>query len=60
MAANQKLTRTIAMRQIERVRQEDSTLHVDFADSSTMQISLAGPTSSVIVRDKDGKLDYAD
>jgi hypothetical protein len=41
-------------------RQEDTTLHLDFADGSTMQISLAGPTSSVIVRDKDGKLEYTD
>ena len=60
MAANQKLTHAISTRQIEKVRQEDTTLHLDFADGSTMQISLAGPTSSVIVRDKDGKLEYAD
>lgn len=60
MAANQKLTHTIAMRQIEKVRQEDDTLHLDFADGSTMQVMLAGPTSSVMVRDKDGKLEYTD
>jgi hypothetical protein len=60
MAANQRLTHTIAMRQIEKVRQEDATLHLDFADGSTMQIMLAGPISSVMVRDKDGKLEYAD
>jgi hypothetical protein len=60
MAANQKLTRTIAMRQIEKVRQEATTLYLDFADGSTMQISLAAQTSSVMVRDKDGKLEYTD
>ncbi len=60
MAANQKLTRTIAMRQIEKVRQEGAMLYLDFADRSMMQIMLAGPTSSVMVRDKDGKLEYAD
>jgi hypothetical protein len=60
MAANQKLTHTIAMRRIENVRQEGVTLHLDFADGSTMQIILAGPTSSVMVRDEDGKLEYAD
>ena len=60
MAANQKLTHTIAMRRIENVRQEGAMLYLDFADGSTMQIMLAGPTSSVMVRDKDGKLEYAD
>ena len=48
------------MRRIEKVRQEGATLHLDFADGSTMQILLAGATSSVMVRDKDGKLEYAD
>jgi hypothetical protein len=56
MAANQKLTHTIATRQIDRVRQENSTLYLDLADGSTMQIQLAAPTSSVMVRDKTGKL----
>jgi hypothetical protein len=60
MAANQKLTRTITNRQIDKVRHEDDTLHLDFADGSTMQIKLAGPTSSVMIRDKAGKLEYSD
>jgi hypothetical protein len=60
MAANQKLTRTITNRRIDKVRQEDDTLHVDFADGSTMQIKLAGPTSSVMVWDRDWELEYAD
>ena len=60
MAANQKLTHTIAQRQIDSVRQENSTLYLDFADGSTMQMQLAAPTSSVMVRDKTGKLEYAD
>jgi hypothetical protein len=34
MAANQKLTHTITKRQIAKVRQEDDTLHLDFADGS--------------------------
>ena len=60
MAANQKLTHTIAKRQIDSVREVNGTLYLDFADGSTMQIQLAGPTSSVMVRDKTGKLEYAD
>jgi hypothetical protein len=60
MAANQKLTHIIGKRQVEKVRQEADTLHLDFADGSTVEIKLAGPTSCVMVRDKDGKLEYAD
>ena len=60
MAANQKLTHTIAKRQIDGVRQQNSTLYLDFADGSKMQLQLACPTSSVMVRDKTGKLEYAD
>ena len=52
MAANHKLTHTITKRQIDKVRQEDSTLHLDFADGSTMQISLS---RSDIVRDGAGQ-----
>ena len=47
-------------RQIDKVRQEGSTLHLDFTDGSTVQIMLAVPTSSVMVRDRDGKLEYTD
>ena len=35
MAANQKLTHTIAKRQIDSVRQVNGTLYLDFADGST-------------------------
>jgi hypothetical protein len=42
------------------VRQEGAVLHLDFADGSTMQVKLADPASSVMVRDKDDKLEYAD
>ena len=60
MPANQKLTHTISNRQVEKVRQDGDTLRLDFADGSTMEIKLAGPTSSVMVRDKEGKLEYTD
>jgi hypothetical protein len=40
MAANQKLTHTTAKRQIASVRQENSTLYLDFADRE--RISAAG------------------
>jgi hypothetical protein len=60
MAANQKLTHVIAGRAISTVRQEAAVLHLDFADGSSLQVKLADPGSSVMVRDKDGKLEYAD
>jgi hypothetical protein len=45
----------------QKIRREDaSKLDLDFADGSTRQIILAGATSSVMVRDKGGKLEYAD
>jgi hypothetical protein len=47
----------ISNRQIEKVRREDDTIHFDFEDGSTMEIKLAGPASSVMVRDRDGKLE---
>lgn len=60
MPANQKLTHTIANRVVDKVRQDDAVLVLDFTDGSTMQIKLADPTSSVMIRDKSGKLEYAD
>jgi hypothetical protein len=60
MHANQKLTSVIAGRAISGVRQDGSTLNLDFADGSTRQIKLADPASSVMLRDKAGKLEYAD
>jgi hypothetical protein len=60
MHANQKLTKVIAGRTVREVRQEEAALAVDFSDSSTLQIKLADPASSVMLRDKAGKLEYAD
>lgn len=60
MAANQKLTQVIAGRAVSAVRQDGAVLHLDFVDGSSMQVKLADPASSVMVRDKDGKLEYAD
>jgi hypothetical protein len=50
----------IAGRAVSGVRQDGSTLNIDFADGSTLQIKLADPASSVMLRDKAGKLEYAD
>lgn len=47
-------------RVVEKVRQEDHVLYLDFTGGSTMQIKLEDPASSVMVRDGSGKLEYAD
>lgn len=60
MASNQKLTHVIAGRTVKGVRQTDNVMNVDFTDGSTMQIKLAGPTASVMVRDGKNALEYLD
>jgi hypothetical protein len=60
MASNQKLTHVIAGRTVKAVRQTDDLLDIDFEDGSTLEIRLKEATASVIVLDKDHKLEYAD
>jgi hypothetical protein len=60
MHANQKLTKVVAGRTVSGVRQDGHTLSIEFSDGSTLQIQLADPASSVMLRDKQGKLEYAD
>jgi hypothetical protein len=55
MHANQKLANVIAGRTVSGVRQDGSTLNLDFSDGSTLQIKVADPASSVMLRDKQGK-----
>jgi hypothetical protein len=45
---------------VKAVRQQDNRLHLDFEDGGTWEIQTAEPTSSVMVRDKDHKMEYAD
>ncbi len=45
---------------IAAVRQQDTTLHLDFTGGGTMEIPLAEATSSVMLRDKDNHMEYAD
>jgi hypothetical protein len=60
MAANQKLTHVIAGRTVAKVQQADAMLSLEFSDGSKAEIKLEAATSSVIVRDASGKLEYAD
>jgi hypothetical protein len=45
---------------IKAVRQADTTLNLDFEDGSTLTITTAEPTASVMVRDKNHVMEYAD
>ncbi len=45
---------------ILKVRQEGTDLELDFVDGSSAQIVTAEATSSVMLRDKDGKFLYSD
>jgi hypothetical protein len=45
---------------VKSVRQQGTTLDLDFEDGSTLTIRTAEPTSSVMVRDKNQTLEYAD
>lgn len=45
---------------IKAVRQEGTTLSLDMEDGGTLEIPLAAETSSVMVRDASGTMEYAD
>ncbi len=45
---------------VKAARQKDDTLTLDFADGSSAAIKLAEATSSVMLRDGAGVLEYAD
>ncbi len=45
---------------VKSVRQAGTRLDLDLADGRTLEIPLAEETSSVMLRDKNGALEYAD
>ena len=47
-------------RTIKAVRQRNDVMNIDFNDGSTVKIKLAAATSSVMLRNGSGKLEYAD
>ena len=51
---------TLTNRTIRAVRQQGTSMKLDFNDNSTAAIKLAEATSSVMLRDKENKLEYAD
>ena len=47
-------------REVKAVRQQGTTLNLDFTDGSSAQVRLAEATSSVMLRDSKGTMEYAD
>jgi hypothetical protein len=47
-------------RKVKAVRQKATEFDLDFVDNSTAKITLAAETSSVMLRNKAGELEYAD
>ena len=45
---------------VKMVRQDGMVMELDFSDNSKAQIRLAEETSSVMLRDANGKFEYAD
>ena len=45
---------------VKGVHQGGTVLNIDFESGATLSIQTAEATSSVMVRDKDGKMEYAD
>lgn len=47
-------------RTVKAVRQSGDVMNLDFQDGTSAQVKLAEATSSVMLRDKGNKLEYAD
>ena len=60
MAPKHKLTNGIKGRQIQAAQQADRDLTIQFEDGSAVHIKLAEPTASVMLRDAQNKMEYAD
>jgi hypothetical protein len=60
MATNQKLTKLLAGRKVDSVRQRETELDIDFEDGSTLTLKLAASTQSVSLMSGDDKTEYAE
>ena len=49
-----------ALGRVKAVRQQSTTLNIDYDSAATLTLQTAEPTASVMLRAKDGTLEYAD
>jgi len=54
------ITDAMSGHMIKSVRQQGTTMNLDFTDGSSAQVALAEATSSVMLRDAKGAMEYAD
>ncbi len=59
MATNESLTKLLAGRKVDSVRQRGAELDIDFEDGSTLSLKLSGPSQSVTLTDTNDKQEYA-
>lgn len=59
MATNQQLTKLLAGRKVDSVRQREAEFDIDFEDGSTLTIKLATPNTSVTLVNGDDKTEYS-
>ena len=60
MATNQKLTKLLAGRKVDSVRQRDTELDIDFEDGSTLTVKLAAATQSINLMSSSDVSEYAE
>ena len=60
MATNQSLTKLLAGRKVDSVRQRETELDIDFADGSTLTLKLAAGTHTVTLTSSDDKTEYSE
>lgn len=60
MATHQKLTKLLAGRKVDSVRQRETELDIDFEDGSTLTIKLAAATQSVTLMGSNDQTEYAE
>lgn len=60
VARNEPLSKLLAGREVDSVRQRGAELDIDFTDGSTLSVRLAGPAGNVTLVDDDEKKEYFD
>lgn len=58
MATNTALTKALAGKKVDSVRQRDTTLDIDFEDGSTLTLHLSTGTGSVTLTGEDDEVQY--
>ena len=58
MATNAALTKVLAGKKVDSVRQREATLDIDFEDGSTLTVTLSAATGAVTLTDDDDVVKY--